>query len=64
MTRELLFQDRTLSNEYKIQVGMGAQRSERARDRDGRTMIAAHGIQGDGDSQRLSLFAVNISPLY
>jgi len=27
-------------------------------------MIAAHGIQGDGDSQRLSLFAVKIGPLY
>jgi len=27
-------------------------------------MIAAHGIQGDGNSQRLSLFAVKIGPLY
>jgi hypothetical protein len=58
MTRKFLFQDRALSNEHQIQVRLGTQCGESARDRDGRTMIATHGIQGDGDSQGLTLFVM------
>jgi hypothetical protein len=62
MARELLLQDLTLTDEHKLQIRLMTQCGERARNRNGRAMIAAHGIQGDGNnSQRLAPFTVNAS---
>jgi hypothetical protein len=59
MARELLFHDLALANQHKPQVRLMAQCGKCARYRNGRAMIAAHGIQGDGNSQRSASFAVN-----